>query len=133
MSEDVKTDDTKVVDLKEKRKAEVEQAKAEKEYKKQAATDLAAYKKQLKEGNELKLMQIEELELNIRYYDAKRKWLDLQSEVDKLEAEEQVLIKKERKRQAEFIELQKKAALKKAEENEKVDLVIPEIGKSRPK
>jgi len=133
MSEDVKTDDTKVVDLKEKRKAEVEQAKAEKEYKKQAATDLAAYKKRLKEGNELKLMQIEELELNIRYYDAKRKWLDLQSEVDKLEAEEQVLIKKERKRQAEFIELQKKAALKKAEENEKVDLVIPEIGKSRPK
>ena len=111
-----------------------QQRRAEQGHRKRAQAELQLYKKRLKEGNEVKKMQVEELELNIRYYDAKRNWFDLQDKVEELEAEEQVLILKQQKKQHDLIEKQKKEALDKLEAKtkaEKPNIVIPTQGKTR--
>ena len=104
-----------------------EQQKAEREYKQRQQREFEEYKKNLKKGNELKKLQVEELELNIRYYDAKRKWLDLQPDVAKLDAEEQALIQKEQAAYEKAMKLKETAA----KGAEKPDIVIPEVGKPR--
>ena len=109
-----------------------QQRRAEQEHRKRQQAELSNYKKGLKAGNEMKTMQVEELELNIRYYNAKRKWLDLQPQMMELEAEEQAMILKEQKEQRDLIEKQKKEALDKLKV-EKPDIVIPEQGKARDK
>ena len=119
----------KAIDMMEKMSPQQQEA-AKKAFAKQEAQRLAAYKKNLREGNDLRKLQVEELELNIRYYDAKRKWLDLRDKVNELDAEEQAIIQEEQRRRKELIEKQKEEALK-ATEKEKPDIVIPKQGKAR--
>jgi predicted RNase H-like nuclease (RuvC/YqgF family) len=119
-----------------------QQAKAEKEFRKRQAMDLADYKKRLREGNDLKKLQVEELELNIRYYHAKREWFDLREKLEQLDNEEQeVLAQEAAKRKQEVENLRKEAAKKKKEvakkipapEQEKPKIIIPEQGQPRAK
>lgn len=116
-----------------------QQAKMQKEYLKRQATDLVTYKKRLRDGNELKKMQVEELELNIRYYNAKRAWFDIRGKVEELDAEEQVILAEERNRRGEMEKLRTEELLK-ANEAEKAakikaedrpEIIIPKVGKAR--
>jgi hypothetical protein len=113
---------TSVADVRSKKKEE-EDRKREKEFQKRAAMELASYKKRLKEGVELKRLQVEELELNIKYYEAKKAWLDLQPKVDELDAREQALAQKAH-------EDMEKARAKKKKEG---DLLTVKHGKPRDK
>ena len=115
-----------------------QQAKMQKEYQKRRAVELVQYKKQLREGNELKTMQVEELELNIRYYAAKRKWLDLREDVQKLDEEEKAVIAEEQAQRAEMKRLHdeaeaKRAETKKVKEKKTPEIIVPEQGKAREK
>ena len=116
---------------------EADLKKREKYMQRNAAVELASYRKRLKEGVELKRLQVEELELDIRYYDAKRKWLDLQPQVDELEAEEQAKMQEARRKQDELIAKQREEAMKAMEEKEekkkKVELTTVKHGKPRGK
>ena len=119
-----------------------QQAKAEKDFRKQQATQLADYKKRLRDGNDLKKLQVEELELNIRYYEAKRKWFDLREPMEKLEEEEQAFLAEQKAKQLEMQRLHKEAAEKRAaeakekadkEKDEKPKIIIPKQGEPRGK
>ena len=105
--------------------------KAMKDAQKRQAMELAAYKKRLKESNELKSDQVKELELNIRYYEVKKQWMDLQPEVEALDAREQALIQKAREEQKAAMEA--RAAAEKGEATKKPEILIPEVGKPREK
>ncbi len=119
-----------------------QEAKAQREFLKRQATDLASYKKRLREGNDLKKLQVEELELNIRYYEGKRHWFDLRGPMAELEAEEQKILAEERIMRAELqkqaeaekpkITLKPKAGKAKASAK-KPEIIIPEQGKARAK
>lgn len=121
-----------------------QQAKAEKDFKKQQAVNLAEYKKRLREGNDLKKLQVEELEFNIRYYKAKREWFDLREDMEKLESEEQAILAEEKARHQEMERLQAEA-LEKAKTKPKAakkpapkaapksKIIVPEQGSARPK
>ena len=124
------SEEAKAINMMDKMTPQQQEA-AKKAFQKKQVTELAAYKKGLREGNDLKKLQVEELELNIRYYDAKRKWLDLQPEVEKLDAEERTMIEEEQRRRRELIEKQKEEALKAVAEKEKPDIVIPKQGAAR--
>jgi hypothetical protein len=65
---------------------------------KQAAQQLADYKKRLKEGIELKRMQVEELELNIKYFNVRKEWRDLQPAIQEMEAKDQAEIQEMREK-----------------------------------
>ena len=56
---------------------------------KRQAMELAEYKRRLKDSVELKRLQVEEVELNLRYFEAKKAWKIANEEIMKLEAEEQ--------------------------------------------
>ena len=117
---------TPIIDMFDKMTPE-QQAAAKKAFQKQQSVDRTAYKKALREGNDLKKLQVEELELNVRYYNSKREWLDLRDKVNALDAEERAIMQEENRKRAELIE--KEEALK--VEEEKPDIVIPEMGKAR--
>ena len=53
------------------------------------------YKKRLTESVGIKKLQVEEIELNIAYFEAKKAWKELQPEIEKLEALEQAEIQKQ--------------------------------------
>lgn len=76
---------------------------------KQAAMELADYKKRIKESVELKRLQVEELELNVRFYYASKEY----------EQVEQKIMEEEAKRKA---EKQQKAKSK---------IEIPHVGEAR--
>lgn len=105
-----------------------EQVAAEKRMQREAASQLSAYKKRLKESVDLKQLQVEEIELNIRYYNAKKMWLDLQPEVEKLEAREKAEIAKT---QAELEKQMKENEEKVKKSEEKPTITIAKQGKAR--
>lgn len=107
-----------------------QQEAAMKRYKKEEAVRLSAYKKGLRENVELKRLQVEELELNIRYYDAKVKWRDMIPKVEELEAIEQAEAMKVRKEREALIAAQREEAEKAAGEKAP-EIVIPKVGKPR--
>jgi hypothetical protein len=100
---------------------------------KAAATELADYKKRLRASNDLKREQCEEIELNIRFYHAKKQWLEMQDKIEELEAKEQALIAEEKKKQKEFMEELKKKAEAKEKEEKAPDIIVPKTGKPRDK
>lgn len=118
-----------------------QQAKAEKDFKKQQAVNLAEYKKRLREGNDLKKLQVEELELNIRYYEGKRKWFDLREAMEELEKEEQILLAQEQARRQEAERLQTEALEKVKGKNpatkkpaaKSPKIIVPKQGEPRGK
>jgi len=79
---------------------------------KQAALDLAAYKKRLRESVELKRLQVEELELNIHYFEVNKAWEDLQPEVEAYEAQKKA---EHQKQQEEYEKMIKDANEKNAD------------------
>jgi hypothetical protein len=116
--------------MEEKMTPEQQQA-AMKAFAKQQAVDRAAYKKQLREGNELKRLQVEELQFNNMYYEQKKLWLENQPKLEELEAQEQAIRQKERAEREKLIKEQQEAAEKSVAAAEKPDIVIPKQGKSR--
>ena len=99
---------------------ERERQRMEQQIRQEAERELNDYKKRLTKSNELKEMQVKELELNIAYYHKKKEWLDLIPKMDDLEA-------KEAKMLAEEAEKQKKAE----EAAKKPDIVVPKMGTPR--
>ena len=128
------SEEGKAIDMMDKMTPE-QQAAAKKAFAKKQVADRAAYKKVLREENDLRKLQVEELELNIRYYTAKREWLDLREKVNELDAEEQAIIQEERRKRAELIEKQKEEAEKAVAadlaKEEKPEIVIPKQGVAR--
>lgn len=107
---------------------------------------LQEYKKRLRENVEIKRLQVEELELNTRFYVAKEAWVDMQKRIPEIEekeakhiAEEEEKAKKEREKMIKAMEEKKKAAEKEAKKNEKQEkqekpeIVIAKQGKPREK
>lgn len=114
----------KARNLMEEKMTPEQQAAAHKAFAKQESTRIAAYKKQLREGNDLKKLQVEELELNNRYFHAKKEWMEVQPELQEIEAKEQAILQKERSDREKLINEQRKEAEKKAAEK-KPEIVIP--------
>ena len=114
-----------------------EQLRKQAEQRKQMETELANYKKRLQKGNELKAMQLQEIQLNIDYYKAKKEYMDLGPEIEELEAKEKALIAEDQKRQKKAMEEMKEKMEKDQKEQEKeknkVDIIIPKVGKPRDK
>ena len=114
-----------------------EQLRKQAEQRKQMETELANYKKRLTKGNELKRMQVEEIQLNIDYYKAKKEYIDLGPEIEKLEAKEKALIAEDQKKQEKAMKEMKEKMEKEQKEQEKeknkVDIIIPKVGKPRDK
>ena len=125
------SEDAKVKSLMKEKMTPEQQEAAQKAFQKQQVVKRAAYKKELREENDLRKLQVEELELNIRYYNAKRTWLDLREKVNELDAEEQALIQEERRKRAELIEKQRKEAEEAVAKEEKPEIVIPKQGVGR--
>lgn len=112
----------------------------EKVQQKRDAAQLASYKKKLRENNEVKRLQVEELELNLKFYEYKRKWLDIQDDILKLEKDEDAHIKKqqeearkEREKLIKKMEEAKKGTVKEEPQAEKPEIVLPKQGKPREK
>lgn len=126
------TKDAKTVDMTEKKMTPEQEAAAMKKYQKQQAVQLSAYKKQLRENNELKKLQVEEIELNIRYYQARKNWKGMFKEVEEFEAQEKAEYQEAQRKQAELIKKQQEEA-EKAVAAEKPEIVIPKVGKARDK
>lgn len=114
------------VQVKEEGKSRKETEKEMMEIRKKAQADLIHYKKRLKESNDLKELQVRELELNIAYYKNKKEWLDLQGEVEKLEKREMEAIRNERERMRREAEAQTKS-------DESKKIIISKMGKPREK
>ena len=117
------------------KEVEVEQAQPKlsdaqiKQYKKQQAMQLSNYKRELASNVEIKRLQVEELELNVKYYHAKMAWRELQSKVEELEAKEKAEIAEMReKRQKEMEELRKE---KEAEKKPEKKIEVVTQGKPR--
>lgn len=126
------TKDAKTVDMTEKKMTPEQEAAAMKKYQKQQAVQLSAYKKQLRENNELKKLQVEEIELNIRYYQARKNWKGMFKEVEEFEAQEKAEYQEAQRKQAELIKKQQEEA-EKAVAAETPEIVIPKVGKARDK
>ncbi len=132
--------EAKAIDMMEKMTPE-QQAAAKKAFAKKQALDLVGYKKRLREGNDLKTLQVQELDLNIRYYKAKREWFDLREPMQKLDEEERMIIEEERlireKMRIDAEETHKtskpKSVAKKKAPAKKPEIIIPEVGKARTK
>jgi hypothetical protein len=120
----------KVRSLMEEKMTPQQQEAAKKAFAKQEATRLAGYKKSLREGNDLKKLQVEELELNVRYFNAKKLWMAAQPELEEIEAQEQAILQKERADREKLINEQREKAEKSVAEK-KPKIVIPKVGKSR--
>ena len=102
-----------------------QQKAAQKAFAKQQSVDQAAYKKRLREGNELKRLQVEELQLNNMYFEQKKLWTKIQPELQEMEAKEQAQIQKQHADREKLIKEQKEAAL--AKKKEDADIVIPKL------
>ena len=120
----------KAIDMMEKMTPQQQEA-AMKAFSKQQSVDRAAYKKQLREGNELKRLQVEELQFNNMYYEQKKLWLENQPKLEELEAKEQAIRQKERADREKLIKEEQEKAEKSVAAAEKPDIVIPKQGKAR--
>ena len=111
-----------------------EQLRQQQEQRKQMEREFADYKKRLTKGNELKRLQVDEIVLNIQYHKAKKEYMELAPEIEKLEAEEAKLLAKENeKREKAMKEMKEKMEKqKKKDEKEKAPLIIvPKTGTAR--
>jgi hypothetical protein len=124
------SEEAKVRNLMEEKMTPQQQEAAKKAFGKQEANRLAAYKKNLVSGNALKKLQVEELELNVRYFNAKKLWMAAQPELEEIEAQEQAILQKERADREKLINEQREKAEKSVAEK-KPKIVIPKVGKSR--
>jgi len=106
---------------------EQERQRMEHQMRQQAERELNDYKKRLTKSNELKRLQVEELELNIAYYEKKKLWLDLIPKMDDLEAKEKEMLREEEERNA---KLQAEQQMKESQEK-KPDIVVPKMGVPR--
>ena len=125
--EEVKPQLTKV----ELQKAEQERIRNENIMRKRAADELANYKKRIRSSNELKELQVHELELNIAYYKNKKEWMDLTPKMEELEVQEKAIQQKAMEDRKKEYEAQQKAL--EDEKNEKSKIVVPKVGKAREK
>jgi hypothetical protein len=114
-----------------------EQMRKQAAQRKQMETELADYKKRLMKGNEMKRMQVEEIRLNIDYFKAKREYMELGPEIEKLEAKEQAQIAEDQAKHKKLMEEQEKKMKKEKEKQEKEkkksDIVIATVGVARDK
>lgn len=97
---------------------EISQAEREKQmryFAKKAQQELNDYKKRLKASVELKRLQTEELELNIKYFELAKAWDDMQKDVQEYEAQKLAQ------------EQQTRAEMEKKQSN----IITPKIGKPR--
>lgn len=124
------SEDAKVKNLMEEKMTPDQQKAAERAFAKKEASDRAAYKKALREGNDLKKLQVEELELNNRFYHAKAEWMKNRPKLEELDAQEQAMIQEEQRKRRELIEKQREEA-EKSVVGEKPEIVIPKVGKPR--
>ena len=122
--------EAKAIDMMDKMSPQQQEA-AKKAFAKQEATRLSQYKKNLREGNDLKKLQVEELELNVRYFNAKKAWMEAQPQLEEIEAKEQAIRQKEQADREELIKKQREEAEKSVATDEKPKIVIPEVGKPR--
>jgi len=122
--------EAKVKSLMEEKMTPEQQKAAEKAFAKQEATRLSQYKKNLRDGNDLKKLQVEELELNVRYFNAKKLWMEAQPQLEEIEAKEQAIRQKEADDRRKLIEEQR-AEAEKSVVGEKPEIVIPKVGKPR--
>lgn len=76
-----------------------------KKMRKAEAMDFAEYKRRLRDSVELKKLQVEELELNVKYFHVRKEY----DRVEKLVADEEAVKKAEAMRMREEIELKVKA------------------------
>ena len=88
---------------------EAQQAQQAKLQRKRAAEELVDYKKRIRSSNELKKLQVEELELNIAYYKNKKEWMDLAPAMEELEAKEKAIHQKAIEDRRKEFEAQQKA------------------------
>lgn len=113
---------------------EQKKLREEKDKRVQDAKAFADYKKRLKENVEVKRLQAEELELNVRFYEAKEAWIEMQGRISQIEEKEAQLIAREqeeaRKRRDEMIKTVEEQ--KKAEEAAK-DEEVKEKTEEKPK
>jgi len=86
-----------------------------KRMRKQAAVDLADYKRRLRDSVELKRLQVEELELNIRFYHVRQEYKKVEVLIHEEEAKEKA-------------EMQK---FKEEQEKKKAKLQVVKAGKPR--
>jgi len=91
---------------------------------KHQASQLADYKKRLREAVEMKKMQFEELDYNIKYYKAKLEYKELAPKIAELEALEQAEI-------AEMNERAKAEATTKEKKSEAKTIILPTSGEPR--
>jgi hypothetical protein len=122
--------EAKAIDMMDKMTPQQQEA-AKKAFAKQEATKLSHYKKNLREGNDLKKLQVEELELNVRYFNAKKLWMAAQPELEEIEAKEQAIVQEEQRKRRELIDKQREEAEKSVATDKKLEIVIPKVGKSR--
>jgi hypothetical protein len=123
----------KVIDLKEAPvMTDAEIARQRKLQQKQAASELADYKKRIRASNELKQLQVDELRLNLEYYKYRKELKDLAPEMEEfealMEAEQKEFQERQRKEYEEYISQQKK---KEEEKEKKPEIIQPKIGKPR--
>lgn len=118
-----------------KQMSEAEVMREQKRIQKQVAVELADYKKRLAASNEVKRLQVEELELANRYYHAKVEFRSLQPKMEELDAIEEAEAKEEKERQKKeyeaYFKKQNELEQAKKKEESKPDIIIPKIGKSR--
>ena len=116
----------------EKRKLQHEQEKQERAMRKRAADELVDYKKRIRSSNEVKRLQVEELELNIAYYKNKKEWMDLAPAMEELEAKEKAIQEEvQAQRRKEFEEQQK--ALKKTGDDKPDTPKLISVGGGKPR
>jgi len=108
-------------------KTEAEQMREHKIRMKQASDELADYMKRIRKSNEMKRLQVEELELAVDYYNAKVAYNEVKPHIDELEALEQARAEEERKKQKEAYE----AMLKEKEKDKKPEIIVPKVGTPR--
>ena len=99
---------------------EQEMIQLRKAQQKNAAMELANYKKRLRESVEISELQVQELKYKIEYYQLKEQWFDLQGDIVKLEEKEAKLIAEQQQIQA-------------AKSQNKPNIILPKQGKSRLK
>jgi len=125
-------EEVKTVDMA-KKMTPAQQEAAMKRHQKAEAMRLADYKKGLQKNVELKRLQVEELELNIRMYNAKVKWRAMRSDVEELDAKEQAEYQEEMKQRKALIDAQREEAEKAVAAEKVPEIVIPKVGKPREK
>lgn len=111
---------------------EAQQAQQARVMRKRAADELVDYKKRIRLSNELKKLQVEELQLNIAYYNNKKEWMDLSPAMEALEAKEKAIQEKAMEDRRKEFEAEQKA-LKKLGDDEPETPKLISVGGGKPR